>query len=399
MAERIPDQESTRDDVDGRTASDTTGVLGFFRRLLKIFRRSDAQEANGEGLLPGISSLEELIEAHAELIEAHAVKDKCDEEKSKWISVRKDFVQQNGEITESYFTHSIRAGAVLVRRKALSRLPWRERRRLLVRLDGRDIIASESEFESAVWQALWKARRTERESDYLLSYRSRKVFADMLHQIVMFLLGTVDELDKQKTRGEPASDRLRQAAVSAAKELKELDAYAKRASTRAALRWYLFGLPLGAIAVFIIVLQLERYELIKDVRPFVLIAIVAGGIGSIVSVMFRITRGQNLVVDIEQGPFVTLFAGAFRPLIGSTFGVALYVLVQGELLPLSVPEDSQYHFYAGLAFLAGFSERWAQDTIVRSAPIAPSPVTPSNQRTSDQSTSGTSDQSTDQTSG
>ena len=31
-------------------------------------------------------------------------------------------------------------------------------------------------------------------------------------------------------------------------------------------------------------------------------------------------------------------------------------------------------FYAGLAFLAGFSERWAQDTILRSTPVSPSEV-------------------------
>ena len=65
----------------------------------------------------------------------------------------------------------------------------------------------------------------------------------------------------------------------------------------------------------------------------------------------------------------------FRPLVGATFGVALYVLVIGGLLPLASNSQTAAHFFGGLSFLAGFSERWAQDTIVRSAPIAPSPAT------------------------
>ena len=52
------------------------------------------------------------------------------------------------------------------------------------------------------------------------------------------------------------------------------------------------------------------------------------------------------------------------------FGIALYVFVTTGLVPFAVPADDlkQQLFFAGLAFLAGFSERWAQDTIVQSAP-------------------------------
>ena len=60
--------------------------------------------------------------------------------------------------------------------------------------------------------------------------------------------------------------------------------------------------------------------------------------------------------------------------MGAVFGVALYALVIGGLLPLDT-DPQVAHFFGGLSFLAGFSERWAQDTIIRSAPIAPSPAT------------------------
>jgi hypothetical protein len=103
--------------------------------------------------------------------------------------------------------------------------------------------------------------------------------------------------------------------------------------------------------------------------------LMCGAIGGVLSVMIRVTRGQRLSIDCEQGPVVTTLAGAFRPLIGAVFGIALYVFVITGLVPFAVPADDlkQQLFFAGLAFLAGFSERWAQDTIVQSAPTRSMP--------------------------
>jgi hypothetical protein len=105
-----------------------------------------------------------------------------------------------------------------------------------------------------------------------------------------------------------------------------------------------------------------------------ILSIAAGAGGSATSVMVRITRGQTCFIDSHRGPLLTLVAGAFRLLVGAVFGVALYVLVVAGSVPVDIP-DNDAHFFAGLAFLAGFSERWAQDTIVRSAPISPSAAT------------------------
>ena len=70
---------------------------------------------------------------------------------------------------------------------------------------------------------------------------------------------------------------------------------------------------------------------------------------------------------------MTVLAGALRPIVGAIFGAVLHVLVTGGLLPLAMPDTAGGQgelnmFFAGLAFLAGFSERWAQDTIVQSIP-------------------------------
>jgi hypothetical protein len=107
-------------------------------------------------------------------------------------------------------------------------------------------------------------------------------------------------------------------------------------------------------------------------------AIAAGGLGAIISVMIRISHGQRLDVDTTQEPFMICMAGSFRPLIGGALGVALYVLLQAGLIPLEIPAESDPaapYFFTAIAFLAGFSERWAQDTIVRSAPLPTSATT------------------------
>jgi hypothetical protein len=326
-------------------------------------------------LIRGVSSLTAFIEAYKNR--------RADP--GTWTTVLKEFEDENGPISDSYITSKLDSGAILLKRGHASRLPWRGRRRhLLVRLDRSDNSPYEPQFDQVMWRALWTARRTERESDYLLPRRSRKVFADMLYSVVVYLLGTLDMVARRNAKSSNAVKVLQKAASSAKQELDELERYAERAAIRTAIRYYLLGLPLGALFLSIVVLFVQSLDLTgQSARSYAVIAVVAGGIGSMASVMFRITRGQRLSVDIQQGPWVTVFAGMFRPLIGAVFGVALYVLVQGDLLPLDVPEEYPDHFYAGLAFIAGFSERWAQDTIVRSAPIAPSPATPTGRSISD----------------
>jgi hypothetical protein len=313
-------------------------------------------------LLRGISSLTALIDAYRSA------------DAKQLAETLEEFEKRNGEILDSYFTPSLRAAAVLVKVDPKS---GTSRRRLLVRFDGHDTASIEPRFEKALWRAVWTARQTERESDYLLEPRARKVLSEMLHQITVYLLGTLDALSRRNPP-DPSHAKIQLATSTAAanEELNKLESYAERASIRAAIRNYLYGLPVGAILLIVIAIGTTILNLIpnRDVRTFALSAMVAGGIGSMASVMIRITRGQKLSVDIHQGSTVTVVAGFFRPLIGAVFGVVLYVLVQGGLLPLEIPTEHPGHFFAGLGFIAGFSERWAQDTIVRSAPISPSPA-------------------------
>ncbi|MFL5940431.1 MAG: hypothetical protein ACJ75Q_09010 [Gaiellaceae bacterium] len=105
-------------------------------------------------------------------------------------------------------------------------------------------------------------------------------------------------------------------------------------------------------------------------------ALVAGAAGAVVSVMQRINSGKfELEYDVG-GPYA-FFLGGLRPLIGGAFAMAITFAFDGGLLHLPVAQgestDHRHLALLVLAFLAGFSERWAQDTLTSIVPAAKPP--------------------------
>lgn len=313
---------------------------------------------------PGMESLRLLIEAR--------------QRKSDYYTTLAEFERANGPIVNLYFSMSGLSAVVITR--IPSTFYWREKRRVLVFLGNRCIATDIAEFEEAVWRSIWTARSTERGSDRLLPYSCRKVVADFLFTVLVMLINTLDAVARRSENCRPSSadkQLLKFVSLSAIEKLRQVEAYVERSELQTAVRYYLLGLPLGIAAITATLIPfIGMGESLASDPLQLLIAAAAGGTGAVASVMFRITRGQNLEINLGEGAVVTLVGGAFRPLIGAVFGVTLYVLVEGGLLPLSYSGDGhqQLMFYVGLSFLAGFSERWAQDTILQSAPVTPSRV-------------------------
>jgi hypothetical protein len=295
--------------------------------------------------------------------------------KSDFAAALEEFERVNGAIMNYYFSPSGLSGVVITRTTSVY---WRQKRRVLVYIGNRSVAAEIAEFEEAIWNAVWTARSTERGSDRMLPRACRKVVADLLFTVLVMLVGTLDAVAERCGQSAPShADKqlLQSAGVSANDKLGHVDEYVERSELQTAVRYYLLGLPLGIVPLAAVLIPfIGRGESLNSDPNRVLITAAAGAVGAIASVMFRITKGQNLQVNVGEGAVVTLVGGAFRPLIGAVFGVALYVLVQGGLLPLKDSGGgSTLMFYIGLAFLAGFSERWAQDTILQSAPVTPVP--------------------------
>jgi hypothetical protein len=129
---------------------------------------------------------------------------------------------------------------------------------------------------------------------------------------------------------------------------------------------YSQGMFLGCIFVAGIAIAVGLGASVTDLseRNF-FSCLAAGAVGAVVSVIARVTSNR-FELRYEMGRDDLLFLGGIRPLLGAVFGVALYFAVASGLLEVfAVPSDGKerWYFLMVIAFAAGFSERWAQDTL------------------------------------
>ncbi len=91
---------------------------------------------------------------------------------------------------------------------------------------------------------------------------------------------------------------------------------------------------------------------------FVFYTMLTGGVGAVVSV---ISRASSLKLDYEVGHLQLTLLGMFRPLVGGVFGFIICALIRSKVVNFAAPPDAaeSLFYYAGAAFIAGFSERLA----------------------------------------
>lgn len=136
----------------------------------------------------------------------------------------------------------------------------------------------------------------------------------------------------------------------------------------------------GGMAAVAIVLSIIAAIWLSITWAIPLAAMIAGAIGAVVSVIQRINNGR-FTLDYDIGSPYAFFLGGLRPLIGGTFAMAISFAFNGGLLHLPVAAnesvDNRRLALLVLGFLAGFSERWAQDTLTSLLPAQaePPPVT------------------------
>ena len=194
-----------------------------------------------------------------------------------------------------------------------------------------------------------------------LKPKPRKICMRMTFNVITTLLGT---LDNRIGRGEPASafDKSHEDQRALEVEIENTEAYYLQSAMRTARLEYLAGmvpgLALAALGAYVLSLQ-------EALPGQMAIAFLAGAVGALVSVMERLTSGK-LSLNHEAGRATLRILGGMRPLIGAVFGLVLFVFIEGTVLPsVKTPTDAAAdpYFFAAIAFLAGFTERFAQDII------------------------------------
>lgn len=109
--------------------------------------------------------------------------------------------------------------------------------------------------------------------------------------------------------------------------------------------------------------RVSQYDIDRTIALLILVGF-AGSLGSIVSILTRIKEYENEKYTDSILPF---FIGAFKPLIGGSFGIFLFTLITSGLLPLQIEDKAtpinEWYALFGIAFVAGFSERLVKDII------------------------------------
>jgi len=148
-----------------------------------------------------------------------------------------------------------------------------------------------------------------------------------------------------------------------------------RCAARRTQARYLKGMLLGAIVVgallTLALVVLVANDAMTQLAGELLLAAMAGAVGAVFSVLARMTSGSlqtNLpTLDHDMKNTDLRLIAALRPVVGMVLALAVYVLVRGGMVPIAeAGGPTRTALLTGIAFLAGFSERLAQDVFIRS---------------------------------
>jgi hypothetical protein len=194
-----------------------------------------------------------------------------------------------------------------------------------------------------------------------LTPKPRKICLRMIMGVVTSLLGTLDARGADRV---PA--RLERGEIACLKGvIEQARRYYDRSAQRQAQIEYFVGMAGGLAILMAGLVAIGAISGARFDHEALLYTPLAGGLGAFVSVLSRMTRGR-LVLSYESGRTIMRLLGLIRPLLGAILGAAIYVLLAGGLMTLDTPKGkSELFFYIGLAFVAGFSERFAQDMVAR----------------------------------
>jgi hypothetical protein len=191
----------------------------------------------------------------------------------------------------------------------------------------------------------------------------QRICLELIVSCAAHLLSLVDE------RAGPADEAKTAAALERERaEIGKVEAYYCSAANGQAQLVYFGGIAAVTLALAAIC---APWLAITWAAPVA--ALVAGAVGAVVSVIQRINTG-TFDLEYDVGAPYAFFLGGLRPLIGGAFGMAITFAFSGGLLHLPVAQgastDDRHLALLVLAFLAGFSERWAQDTLTSVLPGA-----------------------------
>jgi hypothetical protein len=272
---------------------------------------------------------------------------------------RSAFARVHGRIVDAHWcTYEISAVALTDREKRSWRKLWRRE----------SILRFHSAFEwatrdtPAIAHQLHRCQSMAIRIAEVLRGTSQRIAMERLLGAAAALLASVDCEDRK-----PDAAETRRIVARSERNLAEIRSYYEQAGEKAARIVYFVGMLQGmfwvgvGIGVLALVLwgfgSFDRHSVVTQ---SLLASCAMGALGAIVSVMSRMaSRGNVFALDYEVGRPTLRKLGMFRPFVGAAFAFAVFLALRSGLVEIGTV-DKTIPFYATVAFLAGFSERWAK---------------------------------------
>jgi len=318
------------------------------------------EEAQPRGNRAQAPSFTELVYAHHDWWKSRQNGTPDPAAAAAYDSALTAFQERHGQIVHAYWCSNIESAVVLTERKRFGRSP---------------VFAFHRESDWATKNAPDVASELHRCD--ALAVRAKAVLTGVRQRICLELVVScaANLLSLVDSRTHPGDEAKTAALERDHAEISKVEAYYCDAANGQAQLIYF-----GGIATVTVALGGIAAVWLSNSWAAPIAALVAGALGAVVSVIQRINSGKfELEYDVG-GPY-TFFLGGLRPVLGGVFAMAITFAVSGGLvhLPVDAPANSDNRRFAllVLAFLAGFSERWAQDTltaIVPAKPHAPAPA-------------------------
>jgi hypothetical protein len=323
-------------------------------------RQVEAKSRGDDGPPPTIT---ELVYAHHDWWKARQAGKVDPAAAAAYDSVLSAFEARHGQIVRAYWCSEVESAVALT-----------ERRRLGGLVSPDYGFHRESDWATKnvpdVAAELHRCDELAVRADAVLTGVRQRICLELVVASASHLLSLADERagsrDKVKTETALRQER--------AQILKVESYYREAANGQAQLVYF------GGIAMVMVALAAFAALWLSISWATPVAALAAGAVGAVVSVIQRINSG-TFELDYDVGSPYAMFLGGLRPLIGGAFGMAITFAFDGGLLHLPVSASSSTHdrrlALLVLAFLAGFSERWAQDTLTSVMPGAHAKSAPS----------------------
>jgi hypothetical protein len=315
------------------------GILDALRRI--VTQREAPEGSDRRTIGPSFS----------DLIAAHKGTD-TEAGKRKYDALAAHFCREHGRIDDVYWAADGVSGTAVTHRRWPSRRLGYRTARLHRVSDHATRNAPEIAGAIGDWELLAGRAQMLRGANAHLCMQW--IFAGIAYLISSVVAADQGKLNKDDTKKILASQR---------RPTRDVNAYYLINATRGAYVDYFAGMMIGvvvnagiAIGVFLLIRSplhsLWDFKISDTSQAYAFGCIVAGAIGSIFSVLLRMSSGR-FRTDYDAGRSRLWIIGSFRPFIGAVSGLALYFAVKGDFVSLH-QNDESFVALAFLAFLAGF---------------------------------------------